>query len=124
MWSSEDKAQRLLELVTRRKAVQRAGYARLADLNGGTYECDYVSPWTKSGRNLDADVMVIGQDWASANMLTKWPDDVAERGYDPKLLTNRNLDDLLKRHLGLRRADCYLTNLFVLIKRGDASAPI
>src|SRR5688500_8056665 len=68
--------------------------------------------------------MVIGQDWASADMLAKRPERVAELGYDPKLLTNRNLDDLLKRHLGLQRRDCYLTNLFVFIKSGIASASI
>lgn len=124
MLTPMEKAGRLLELANHRKSTQRDGYARLGDFHGGIYECDYVSPWTKSGSNVDAHVMVIGQDWASVNMLAKLPKDVAELGYDPKLLTNRNLDDLLKRHLGLRRADCYLTNLFVLIKPGDASANI
>ena len=34
------------------------------------------------------------------------------------------LDDLLKRHFRLKRAQCYLTNLFALIKPGGVSAGI
>jgi restriction system protein len=124
MLTTQEKRQRLSELANQRKAARLDRYACLADFHNGIYECDHVSPWTKSGNNVDADVMVIGQDWASADMLAKWPEHVAELGYDPRLLTNRNLDDLLARHLGLRRSDCYLTNLFVFIKSGDASSSI
>ena len=119
------KEQRRLALVAQRKASPRLPRHKcLADFHDGIFECDFVSPWTKSGCNVDAAVMVIGQDWASADMLEKNPRHVAERGYDDRLATNRRLDDLLRTHLRLARADCYLTNLFVFIKPGGASARI
>ena len=47
-----------------------------------------------------------------------------EYGYTPSLPTNRNLDKLLKCHFQLKRADCYLTNLFPFVKDGNLSASI
>ena len=38
--------------------------------------------------------------------------------------TNKNLDDLLDRHFGLTRAECYLTNVFPFLKPGGISARI
>lgn len=69
--------------------------------------------------------MVIGQDWSSADVLAREPDlEVAKLGFDRNFPTNRNLDDLLRRHFRLERTDCYLTNLFPFIKPGGASAHI
>ena len=70
--------------------------------------------------------MVIGQDWSSYDCLSgRRPDpEVLRLGYTPSLPTNKRLDDLLARHFGLSRSDCYLTNLFPFLKRGDLSAPI
>ncbi len=91
-----------------------------------SYECDYVSPYTKSADNINARVMVVAQDWASADSLSaEKPDrDSVELGYTPNLRTNRNLHDLLKRHFALSRGECYMTNLFPFIKRGPMDAPI
>src|SRR5688572_17306909 len=58
MLTSQEKQQRLIELANNRKAARLNGYACLRDFHGGIYECDYVSPWTKSVNNVDADVMV------------------------------------------------------------------
>lgn len=108
-----------------RKAARRDGYCCLHEFHGGLYECDHISPWTKSGKNPDAAVMVIGQDWSSADVLARGPDPrIAEYGFDCSFPTNRNLDELLKHHFSLERADCYLTNLFPFIKLGGASAHI
>lgn len=115
----------LRRLAAVRKAVRRDGYRCLHEFHGGLYECDHISPWTKSGKNSDAAVMVIGQDWSSADVLAREPDlRIAEYGFDCNFPTNRNLDELLKYHFGLERADCYLTNLFPFIKPGGASAHI
>lgn len=116
----------LRALAEKRKATERKGYHCLGDIHGGFYECDHVSPWTKSGKNVDAAVMIVGQDWSSYEVLANEPPnlDVAKRGFDESFPTNRTLDDLLHEHFDMRRADCYLTNLFALVKAGRASAPI
>jgi len=120
------KTEALLLVARLRQATRLDGYASVGDFHDAMFECDHVSPWTKSGSNVDADIMIIGQDWSSSDVLGGDPPDleVAELGFDPKFPTNRNLDDLLERHFGLKRAECYLTNLFPFIKSGNASGAI
>jgi restriction system protein len=120
------KANALLQLARLRQSTRLDGYASLGDFHDGIFECDHVSPWTKSGCNVDAKIMVVGQDWSSGEVLGKNPPDSesAELGFSPKFPTNRNLDILLDRYFGLKRAECYLTNLFPFIKPGNASAAI
>ena len=120
------KVRALRRLAERRKAARRDGYDCLGDFHDGFFECSHVSPWSKAAGNVNARVMVVGQDWASADMLARTPPNQqwAEFGFDRGLPTNVYLDELLKRHFGLKRAQCYLTNLFVLIKPGGVSAGI
>jgi hypothetical protein len=42
-----------------------AEYSGIGDYHDGAYECERVSPYTKTAGNVDADVMVLLQDWAS-----------------------------------------------------------
>lgn len=116
----------LLSLARQRQSSRFNGYAAVGDFHDGIYECDHVSPWTKSGSNVDAEVMVVGQDWSSSDSLGATSPDLNSvmYGFSPKFPTNANLDALLKRHLRLARADCYLTNLFPYIKYGGPSANI
>lgn len=120
------KAAALLALTHKRKATRLKGYQCVGDFQNGRFECDHVSPWTKSGRNLDATIMIIGQDWVSADVLASYAPDspVAERGFDAAFPTNANLDRLLRDHFGLERGQCYLTNLFAFIKPDNASTSI
>lgn len=126
--TDQAKSKALLQLARKRQSARLDGYACIGDFHDGAYECKkHVSPWTKSGCNLDAEVMVVGQDWASADTLVGngRPDpDRARLGYDCKSRTNRNLDRLLREHLGLDRADCYLTNMFPFVKPGKKNADI
>ena len=120
------KPEALLDLARLRQSTRFDGYACIGDFHGGIFECDHVSPYTKSGNNVDAEIMVVGQDWSSTDRLSREPPDMqsAELGYTPNLPTNKNLDDLLMRHFGLTRAECYLTNLFPFVKQGNLSAKI
>ncbi len=126
--TDQAKSKALRQLACKRKSTRLDGYACIGDFHDGAYECKkYVSPWTKSGCNLDAEVMVVGQDWASADTLmgNGRPDPVrAQFGLNPKSPTNRNLDRRLREHLGLDRADCYLTNMFPFVKPGKKKARI
>jgi len=125
---TESKKAELLKLAKRRQETPCEGYYCIGDFHGGIYECDHVSPITKSGGCVDADIMVVLQDWSGADYLNNieksQAEYEAEKGCDPKSRTNKKLDELLNRHFGLKRADCYLTNLFPFIKGGEMSADI
>jgi restriction system protein len=120
------KLEALRELALQRQSTRIAGYACIGDFHDGLYECNHISPWTKSGCNTDSAIMIIGQDWSSCDHLNQNPPDhsTVHFGFNPDLPTNRNLNQLLERHLGVTRAECYLTNLFPFIKSGTASANI
>ncbi|MDF0578914.1 uracil-DNA glycosylase family protein [Bradyrhizobium yuanmingense] len=86
-------------------------------------------PWTKSACRLDADLMIIGQDWASEGYLrrndgAKQRADRALTGQDAHLATNQNLKRLLASHFGLCFSQTYATNVLVFIKRGGISSNV
>jgi len=117
----------LFKLAQKRQLTRWDGYSCIADLHGGAYECDYVSPYTKSASNVDADVMLVLQDWASSEYFERHDgviSDLIELGYDSSVDTNINLKRLLKTHLNLDLQDTYATNLMPFIKQGGMSASI
>lgn len=117
-----NKREQLSELATKRKTSLYDGYFNLSDFHDGLYDGDFISPYTKSAGNLDAETMIIGQDWASQEYLEKEPKDfLVELGYDPSLPTNKNLIRLLSKHLNEELTNTYMTNLFPFIKPGGMS---
>lgn len=103
----------------------RPGSETLADYHDGIYDCDFVSPYTRSAGNMDSDAMVILQDWASDEVLRgEVLEERVRLGHDPSRATNRRLKELLQRHFGVGLAEVYATNLFPCIKRGGMSSPI
>jgi len=122
---SASKKSELRELARKRKAARMKGYCVLADFHNGAYACDYVSPWSISAHNEDADVMVVGHDWSSEDWMKRPVDkESARRGYSSKFQTNKNLFDLLRRHLGLEFEQVYATNAFPFIKKGRSQGSI
>ncbi len=121
------KQQVLSKIAQKRQLTRWDGYLCIADLHGGAYECDHVSPYTKSASNVDADVMLVLQDWASSEYFERHGgviSDLVELGYDSSVDTNINLKRLLKTHLNLDLQDTYATNLMPFIKQGGMSASI
>lgn len=119
------KAQQLLELARKRQAARWPGYGNLADYHDGLYECDHASPYTKSAGNVEADILVLLQDWSSHDRLSGPPDhEVARLGYTPGLPTNINLAQLLRQHFQVAFGDVFITNLFPFIKTGNLSRGI
>jgi hypothetical protein len=121
-----DKHSQLLELAQKRKRSRWNGYKCIGDYHGGVFECDYVSPYTKSAHNVDSDIMIILQDWSSDDEMSdpRDPEAMKKHGYTPSLGTNKNLIRLLNDHFGVRLNDVYATNLFPFIKPGGLNAPI
>ena len=117
-----NKRKRLTALARHRRANVPSGYRGIGDYHSGVYECEFVSPYTKSAGNLDADIMLVLQDWCSDEFLRKpFNPDLVSLGHDPQLPTNRNLNRLLSTHLGIELDQTYATNLFPYIKQGAMS---
>jgi restriction system protein len=99
-------------------------YRRIEEFHDRYYDQhDWVSPWTLSACNVDSDLMIIGQDWASEDVLLKDPDPkIRQFGHDPSLATNRNLKRLLQEAFGRRFEDTFATNAFVFAKPGGMNS--
>ena len=72
-----DKLSRLMALGRKRQSSRWDGYGCIGDYHGGVYECQFVSPYSKSAHNVDASLMVLLQDWASHDYLSGPRDDGA-----------------------------------------------
>lgn len=120
-----DKQDALLALAKLRQGTRWPGYNCIGDYHAGAYECDLVSPYTKSAGNVDAEIMVMLQDWASDEAL-RGPlhEPSMKLGHTPSRPTNRNLIRLLDRTFGITLHDTYGTNLFPFVKLGGMSVPI
>lgn len=126
-----DKASELSQIVAKRHAETHAAYHHLHSFDNGLWDCEHVVPWTKSASNLNAALMVIGQDWASENFLREprynTPERIGARksaGQDEYLPTNRRLKSLLRAHFGLEFAQTYATDVLVFIKPGAMTGNI
>lgn len=120
------KIEKIREITSKRKAKTPHGYVSVESLYGGRYDSnDWVSPWTKSACNVDAEIMLVAQDWGSTNAFSKGFDKrIASLGYSPDLPTNKRLFRLLDKYFHLDFSDTYATNLFVYLKKGALSARI
>jgi hypothetical protein len=115
----------LLALAQKRKTTRWSGYGQIGDYHNGAYECDFVSPYTKSAGNVDAEIFVILQDWSSDESLCGSLDtDCVHYGLTRTLPTNKRLIELLRRYFGVELEDVYATNLFPFIKKGGMSSSI
>jgi restriction system protein len=120
-----DKHARLLKLARLRWESRWPGYKCIGDYCEGRYECDLVSPYTRSAGNIDAELMILLQDWSSDVVLSgPYLHARCTVGHDPCRVTNKRLKDLLQRHFGLELKDVYATNVFPFVKLGAMSASI
>ncbi len=98
-----DKQAELLALARKRQSTRYDGYNGIGVYQGGIYECDFVSPYTKTAGNVDSEIMVILQDWSSHDRLSGPVDsDAVDYGLTRDLPTNVNLIRLLHNHFGVQ----------------------
>lgn len=120
-----EKRERLAALGRVRQHSRWPRYRNIGDYHSGAYDCEHVSPYTKSAGNVDSPIFVLLQDWSSDAFLSRPLDgEVVVFGRDSRLPTNRTLDRLLCEHFGLAIGQVYATNLFPFIKAGGMSAYI
>ena len=125
--TSEQKREALLQLAKKRQADRREPYYCIADIHEGYYECNYVSPWTISANDVNADLMILGKDWASTDILMKQPPDPERRriGQGWGVPTNKNLREYLSDCMaGLKFSETYASNVFPFIKQGKKNSSI
>ncbi len=121
------KQKRIAVLAHHRRENVFSGYSGIGDYHSGAYECDFVSPYTKSAGNVDADIMLVLQDWCSDEYLRqkkRADSDLVRLGHDPQLEANKNLKSLLFTHFGIGLEKTYATNLFPFIKPGTMNASV
>lgn len=119
------KTSQLQQLAAIRRQCSWSRYQQIGDFHQGAYECMYVSPYTKGAHNVDSDLLILLQDWASSAELAKPLDDaMVKLGRNPALPTNKNLEALLRRFFGRELQDTFATNLFPFVKSGSISQKI
>lgn len=128
------KVERYRALVEERKAYDpgRFGLANPSSPNLRKYDSDEIGPWTRWANDLDADLMVVGQDWGDERYF------LANKGMDKaKNPTNRSLRGLLEfvgrpvppppsnsENSGERAKGVWLTNALLWLKKGGMSAAV
>jgi hypothetical protein len=119
----------LLELARRRQMDTLDGYSRkYFHFRDFGCDCDHVVPWTISACNVDADLMLIAQDWASEDFLNGLTEVQRQMqralGQFPDLPTNQKTQDLLAEHMSISFYETYATEAFAFVKRGKMDARI
>jgi len=124
--SERNKRSRIRKLVHLRRLPTSCpfGYSSLSTFDEGYYESVFVVPWTKSACSYDADLMIIGQDWASESHLKKRDECIRVLGQKPTLATNRNLKKFLKKYMLLEFGETWATDVFPFLKRKRMSERI
>ena len=101
------------------------GFRDIAECHNGVYDCEYVSPYSKSAHNLHSDILIWLHDWISDDVLSSpLIQDAIDFGRIPSLPTNKNHDRFLSDHFGFKISDTYATNLFPYIKPGGINSAI
>ena len=125
-----DKPELYSALVSCRKACTAcAGLSNVASYEAGAFDSAEIGPWTRWQADLDARVMVIGQDWGDRSAF------VRQKGVDvDSSATNQVLRELLAS-VGLElsppqsgqppeRRGVFLTNAILCLKAGGAQADV
>jgi uracil-DNA glycosylase family 4 len=91
-----------------------------------------IGPWSKWQGNLDADLMIVGQDWGLQKDLEEWGARKKHKGmYQYRsYATNRHLQELLDETLGIkiewelrgRGGELYFTNAVLCIRKDSFQA--
>lgn len=124
--NTEEKKEFLLKLAEKRKKdrYRYPKYKNLCDYHNGYYECDdYVSPYSRSAHNVDANIMIILKDWTSDEVLKQPINETWKKiGHDPNRPTNKNLKLYMREHFKIGLSDTYATNLFPFIKKNEINS--
>lgn len=123
--SRRKKLSKLGALGALRRRTKWTGYLSLSDFPRSVKDSRFVSPYTEGAREVDSAIFVMLQDWASEEHLRRDPaPEILTIGRDPRLPTNRRLEELLEKHFRRGIHSIFATNLFPYIKPGRIDGPI
>lgn len=123
-----NKEEKYRSLVHKRKSCRSCrGLVNPAVHDNGKFDSSEIGPWTLWQGNLNAKIMIVGQDWGDKKYFTKWKGADQPSG-NP---TNSNLQKLLHQ-IGIdikspreqQEQAIFLTNLIICLKEGGLQAPI
>ena len=126
---SESKAAVYRSMVASRKACTlcaSVGLTNPAAPGLADLDADEIGPWTRWQSDLDAAVLVVGQDWGDVASFQR------QGGVDADSPTNQMLRELLA-HAGVsispppgagQKVGVFLTNAVLCLKQGGAQAPV
>ena len=85
------KVQQYAELVAARKSCRLClGLTNPSQIEEGRYDCDHVGPWSRWQGNLDASLLLVGQDWGDTGYF------IRQKGWErPRNPTNKALVEFL-----------------------------
>jgi DNA polymerase len=123
------KGENYAALVENRKSCRRCGgLENPSRVEGGVFDTCHIGPWTDWQGNIDAPLMVVGQDWGDLRYFVT--NQGRESANNP---TNRNLIRLL-RSIGINipvpsnqsghKAEIFLTNAILCLKKGGLQGPV
>ncbi|MDR4225932.1 hypothetical protein FO507_00815 [Bacillus mojavensis] len=89
------------------------GVKNPAGILDGRYDSNHINPWTRWYGNLNAKVVVIGQDWGHVEAFIRNKGQV-----NPLNPTNNKLIEMLSL-IGINPEDTYLTNAILCMKETE-----
>jgi uracil-DNA glycosylase len=125
----KEKLQHYRSLVQDRQRCERCadlGLKNPSSIEKGVFDSDEIGPWTRWNGDLNASVMVVGQEWGGI------PTFCRQKGLDRHAGTNRTLQKLLEsigisvEGAPINKPDSglFLTNAVLCLKDGPDSAPV
>lgn len=102
-------------LVERRKGCEKCfncGLVNPSQIKNGEYDSEQIGPWTQWQGNLEADIIIVGQDWGSQAEFKKM-----EGKDSPKNPTNKFLKELMEE---LSNNSFFITNAALCIRKEGA----
>jgi len=123
------KIEKYRRLVEKRKACQLCtNITNPSKVENGRYDSNEIGPWSLWQGNLNAELLIVGQDWGDTSYLKRWKGRDQPSGNK----TNENLQKLLA-HIGVRIGKprdskdqiVFFTNLILCLKEeGGLQGPI
>jgi len=143
----KSKGERYRDLVKKRedclicKNIQKPILINISDKNSKIswlnayqkYDTEYLDPWSRWQRNLDSQLMVVGNDWAGTEYLEKHRDIYSKFPSDPTSITNIRIVNHVNRDIGIEmdlpstlgtKNQIFMVNTVLCIKKGDNFAKL
>ena len=124
-----DRAASYAALVRARKSCRAC--TRLinpADCDGGVYDSDHIGPWSQWQGNLNADLLIVGQDWGDTRYFTD------NQGREKAQNTTNEVLQSLLWSIGIEipapgagdvgGGPCFFSNAVLCLKQGGMQAKV